>query len=55
MDGLGKKVAMCGEFWGEERAMCRSYIGYGEGVNVMARAWGRIGLVAAIESVTTRW
>jgi len=23
---LGEKVVMCGEFWGEVRAVCRSYI-----------------------------
>jgi hypothetical protein len=26
MDELGERVAMCGEFWGEGRAMYRSYI-----------------------------
>jgi hypothetical protein len=32
MDELGEKVAMCGKFWREERAMCRNYIGSGEGL-----------------------
>jgi hypothetical protein len=46
IDELGEKVAMCGEFWGEERAMCRVQELYrirGR-VNAMARAWERIGL-----------
>jgi hypothetical protein len=55
MDELGKKVAMHGEFWGEERAMCRSYIGPGEGLTSWREPGDRFAAAAAIESVTTRW
>lgn len=39
---------------GEKGGPCAcSYIGSGEGINAMARAW-RVGLEQAIESVTTK-